>query len=397
MEKYTYFLLLGMIIIGIGCTDCEIDTPENYSFLRDGNSSVSYSGQTTRIQMASELTNAMLDFTKTENDLLEMFRNQKPDGSDANPFSSEALNESTKSISSKVAASSDYFSTNTVQSAKIKADFESWINAQVSEIFPNQNTLADENIAGQIADGSTVRYVSAKGLEYNQAVAKGLIGGLMVDQLVNNYLSPAVLDAGENRNNNDEELTEEGKSYTSMEHKWDEAFGYLFGLAEDGSDPLASLGADDFLNKYLKRVEDDDDFTGIAKNIVDAFTEGRTAIVNKEYSKRDKQAEILKDEISKVIGIRAVYYLQQGKLKLESNDRGGAFHDLSEGYGFVYSLQFTRKANSDDAYFTFEEVDAMIDTLEKEKGFWSITSSDLDQLSDDIADRFDFTVEEARD
>ena len=40
---------------------------------------------------------------------------------------------------------------------------------------------------------------NAGGLEYNQLVNKGLIGALMVDQMLNNYLSAAVLDEADNR------------------------------------------------------------------------------------------------------------------------------------------------------------------------------------------------------
>ncbi len=81
-----------------------------------------------------------------------------------------------------------------------------------------------------------------------------------------------------------------------------------------------------------------------------------------------------------MIGIRAVYYLQQGKLALESNNLGSAFHDLSEGFGFVYSLRFTRKSGSADTYFSKAEVDGFISALEADSGFYSITSETLDQL-----------------
>ena len=106
---------------------------------------------------------------------------------------------------------------------------------------------------------------------------------------------------------------EEGKSYTTMEHKWDEAYCYLFGVSSDESDPLATLGEDAFLNKYLSRVERDSDFEGIAQQVFDAFKLGRAAIVAGDYSVRDEQANIIRELISKVIAVRAVYYLQQGK------------------------------------------------------------------------------------
>jgi hypothetical protein len=248
--------------------------------------------------------------------------------------------------------------------------------------------------AGQIqeAGGGSVRYVNAKGIEYNQLINKGLIGALMVDQILNNYLSPAVLDAASNVADNDAESLNDGKNYTTMEHKWDEAFGYLYGKEADITAP--TLNNDSFLNKYLSRVEGDADFAGIAEEIYNAFKLGRAAIVAKDYTTRNVQAEILREKISEIVGIRAVYYLQQGKNNLPT-DKGGAFHDLSEGIGFIYSLQFTRMPNSTASYFTKAEVDEFMATLQNGNGFWDLSSETLDEMSATIAAKFNFTLAQA--
>jgi len=381
-----------------GCSDendVEIINPTTYEFTRNGESTVNFTGQTERIGMATELVSAMKDFSQDEEKLIEMYANQTLSGGDANPYTDAGLNASTKSVKSKVAASSDFFSTNSAESAVIKAEIQSWISAQVSEVFPAQNTLAESGVAGQIADGSSVRYVNAKGLEYNQAVSKSLIGALMVDQICNNYLSSSVLDDGQNISDNNDGIVVEGKPYTNMEHKWDEAYGYLFGAATDVANPLASLGEDAFLNKYLARVDNDSDFAGIANEIFQAFKLGRAAIVAGDYSVRDEQAEILREKVAEVVAIRAVYYLQQGKNALDRGDFGGGFHDLSEGFGFVYSLRFLRKSDSNDPYFTRSEVDSYMHQLTTGNGFWDIDSATLDEMSATIADRFSFTVSQA--
>ena len=121
---------------------------------------------------------------------------------------------------------------------------------------------------------------------------------------------------------------------------------------------------------------------------------GRAAIVAKDYVTRDAQAEILREKISEVVGIRAVYYLQQGKINLP-NDKAGAFHDLSEGIGFIYSLQFTRKPNSTDPYFTKSEVDGFLTTLQTGNGFWDLSSETLEEISTKIAAKFNFTLVQA--
>ncbi len=396
-------LLIPVFLIFSACDNTPeimIENPATYAFSRDGQSTVSFSGQTTRIQMATELINAMMDFDGADKALLlEMYRNETAAGEDANPFANAALNESTKSVKSKVAASKDFFSANTVDASVIKADFEKWIEAQIDEVFPAENELAEAGKPGQIADGSSTRYINAQGLEYNQAVNKGLIGALMLDQMLNNYLSTSVLDEADNRELNDAGTVAEGQVYTTMEHKWDEAYGYAYGTASDPADPNAGLGdADAFVSKYIGRVEGDDDFAGIADDIYQAFKLGRAAIVAGDYEVRDEQADIIREKMSEVIAIRAVYYLQQGKAGIEkaTPDYGAAFHDLSEGYGFIYSLQFTRIPGTSTPYFTKAEVDGFIsDLMGGTNGLWDVTPTTLDAISNTIADKFDFTVAQA--
>ena len=380
--------------------DLVIDEPVIYEFTRNGSSTVSFPGQTTRIQMGEELISSMMDFEgATEPLLLEMYRNQEPGGGDVDPFTSQQLNQATKSIKEKVAASEDYFAANATVSVQIKNEFETWMSKQVTEVFPNRNTLAAAGQPGQIADGSSVRYVNSQGLEYNQLVNKSLIGALMADQMLNNYLSRSVLDAGTNREDNDSGVLVDGKNYTTMEHKWDEAYGYLFGTSSDPANPLASLGEDSFLNKYLGRVENTEEFEGVAEEIFNAFKRGRAAIVAGDYDVRDEQAEFIRQRVSEIIGIRSVYYLESAKTILQSSspDYGAIFHDLSEAYGFIYSLQFTRVPGSDESYFSRQEVQSFLDRLlgDGPNGLWDLTPETLESLSNEIAAPFDFTVDQA--
>lgn len=398
MKKVILGLLMLSSFAFISCSDDdgnlpsdinEVIAPATYTFSRDGNSTVSYSGQTTRIQMGEEFSSALNDNTQTEATLDGMFAHVEGN----NDFSNADLNASNKSIRSKIAASADYFSANTTAANAIKADFDSWIANQVSEVFPNWGTTATAGNAGQLQEvgGGSTRYLSAKGLEYNQAISKSLIGALMVDQILNNYLSPSVLDAGSNIADNDAETVVEGKSYTSMERKWDEAFGYLYG-ADNATNPI--LNQDSFLNKYLSRVENDADFAGIASEVYEAFKLGRAAIVAKNYEVRDVQANIIREKISTIIGVRAVYYLQNGKNAL-ATDQAGAFYDLSKGFGFIYSLQFTHKPGTNEPYFTKTQVDGFISQLMTGNGFWDVTPATLDEISEAISAEFSFTTVQA--
>jgi hypothetical protein len=394
--------LLFLLAVGVfsACDDDDstpaIDLPDTYRFERNGQSTVDFSDQTIRILMAEELVAAMTDFTVSEQDLQLKYTNPPI----FDPFDNAELNASDNSVREKVAASVDFYGANTVDGTAIQQQFEAWLTAQVAEVFPGEQQLASIGVAGQIADGTSTRYVNAQGLEYNELVNKGLIGALMIDQMLNNYLSPTVLDEASNRVENDNATTEDGKDYTTMEHKWDEAYGYLYGTSSNPAEPNLTIGADDnFLNKYIARVENDEDFKGIADDILEAFTIGRAAIVAGDYALRDRQAAILREEISKVIGIRVVYYLQQAKIVLEAEPvaYGTVFHDLSEAYGFIYSLQFTRLGNANAPYFTKTEVDDfLIDLLDDgPNGLWDVTPATLQNMSESVAAAFSFTVEEA--
>lgn len=400
--KKRLFLPLAALVVFSSCENDETDTisvdipnPTTYTFERNGSSTVNFSGQTTRLAMGGEIVSALLTPSTSAEQLKAMYGHVEG----AMNFNNVALNASNKNMRSKTAASADFFSANTAVQAAIQADFDAWLTAQVVEIFPSWQVVAAPGVAGQIADGSATRYINAKGIEFDQLWIKGQIGALCTDQALNNYLSPAVLDAGTNRADNDAEILVQGQPYTNMEHLWDEAYGYVYGLNANPADPNSDLGADEFLNKYVGRVEGDEDFEGIADQLFQAFKLGRAAIVAKDYAVRDAQAEIIKLKVSEIIGTRVVYYLQQAKnlLGQEVPDYGAAFHDISEGYGFIYSLQFTRKPNSDEPYFTKAEVDAyLVDLMDDgPNGLWDIKLSTLENMAIEIAGRFEFSLEAA--
>ncbi|RFN60192.1 DUF4856 domain-containing protein [Marixanthomonas ophiurae] len=402
MKKLLYSAIIMSLVLASCSSDDEagdiqqdIEVPTNYVFERGGETTVQYPGQTTRLQMSAELIGSFKDFdSATKESLLNMFAHVEG----ANDFDNSALNASGKNIKSKIAASVDYFSANVAESAEIKADFESYISRQVDEVFPNENTVATTGVAGQIADGSSARYVTGKGLELNQAFAKGMMGALLADQILNNYLSTAVLDEASNREDNENEVLDGDSNYTTMEHKWDEAYGYLYGDPSiPVADPNSVLGVSDdhLLFNYLGVVNSDDDFAGVAQNIFEAFKTGRAAIVAGDYELRDEQVTIIKEGVSTIIAVRAVHYLQAGKQALADNNMGAAFHDLSEGFGFMYSLRFTNNPNTGAPYVSPSELETFKTQLLEGNGFWDVTPETLDSISATIATAFDFTVEQA--
>ena len=347
--------------------------PDSYSFTRDGVSTVFYTGQTARLNMAVELGNAVgrkpSEFTEAQ--IKTMFN-------DGTGFTDSTLDASGKKVGNKTGAS-------TYSSATIKPLFDGWITDATSNVFPAWNSDASAGVAGQITDsGSDPRTarVNAKGLELNQVFMKGLIGAFAADQIINNYLTSSKLDGAKDDNDagvlhyTSPNATE--ANVTKMEHYWDEGFGYLYGLDKQ---TYPALGKGVLLNKYLKKVEGDE--PGVSKKIYDAFALGRAAIVAKNYTLRDQQAQIVKSELSKVIGYKAAYYLRSGGAKKTAGNNADAFHALSEGYGFILSLQFTQDQDG-VPYMSNAEVNAMLSELMAGNGLWDRTEAELEAMATKI-------------
>lgn len=376
------------------------DVPQNYIFVNaDGESTISFEGQTTRLNQGAEILKDFFDFNATEASILSKLN-------EGQGFSNAALND-TKRIKNKIAEAV----ASSADQAEIRATFDGYIADQV-EVLLSQYASKDEvpvasaGVVGKLESETTsTRFVNAKGLELDQAFNKGLIGAFTLDQIINDYLT-LTEDEGV-QEDNDAGIKAEGKPYTNAEHFWDEAYGYLYGASDE--DVLGNPNSrhldevvDKFLYKYVQRVNADADFEGIADDIFQAFKTGRAAIVAKNYELSEAQADIIREKLSEIIGNRAVYYLRQGANKIRNSgvtaiNDGSAFHDWSEGYGFIFSLQFTYNTATGAPYFTKDEVDTYIALLEANNGFWSLADdlTSVDALAEIIASRFDFTVAQA--
>ena len=355
--------------------------PEEYSFTRGGVSTVFYTGQTARLGMATELKSAMNKTSYTQEQINNMF-------SSGTGFTDATLDASGKNVRGKTA-------TSPIAQSTVRPLFDSWIEEFTTVVAPAviAGTTASSGVAGSYteADGSRTVKVTAKGFELNQVFSKGLIGALQVDQIINNYLSFSKLDGA--REDNDTgvyaythpDATE--ASITKMEHYWDEAFGYLQGLDSQFKSGLGIAPNKDSanLNYYLNKINGQDNEAGISDTIYNAFISGRAAIVNKDYEERDKQAGIISAEISKVIGYKAHYYLVGGAEDITNGDWAAALHALSEAYGFILGLQFTKDL-SGNPYMTNTEVNDLLSRLSAgDGGFWERTVEELNTIADEVA------------
>ena len=348
--------------------------PANYEFVRDGASTVSFSGQTARLNMADEIYNALNTNTITKAQLLEMFNN-------GTGFSTDALNNAGKVVGSKTASGCNHGAL-----AVTKARYTDMLEDFADNVIPAWTATASNGSAGLLTDSKRTINVNAKGWEVDQTFIKGIIGGMCVDQIVNNYLDPCQLDSGTRREDNTSGILSSGKNYTDMEHKWDEGFGYLYGQEEDatrGDLGTSPLGNGTTLMKYFKKINDSN-MPGISEIVFDAFKLGRAAIVAGDYELRDAQAKIIMIHLSKVVGYKAVDYLEGYMDKMAAGDNADAIHALSEGYGFILSLMFTNDGTG-NPYFSESEVNSM---LLKMDNMWTVSNSDLTEMVSSIKSRF---------
>ena len=344
-------VMLGFLV---SCSDDDDNTsnpvptaPSTYTFEREVDgamvSTVSYGGQTTRLQQADELYAALNDASSTEAALDLMFAGVDTDGNGSFDtsagFSNPDLNGTSKLIRSKTSAYAN--------PASNLAVFDNWLAEFGNDVAPSLNTTtASAGVAGML-DGYQL---NAAGQELDQLFFKGLIGAFTLDQIINNYITPSQLDSGTRPAENTAGTLEDGKPYTTMEHKWDDGFGYLYGQVADveSNFGLPAVGEDtgNLLMKYFKKVEENYE-PGIAETVYNAFIAGRHAITIADYDARDAAATVIKTELSKVIGYYSIHYLNDYIAKAADGQIAKAHHSLSEAYGFMFSLQFTN--NGGDA------------------------------------------------
>jgi hypothetical protein len=360
--------LLSLVIVLSSCSknddvtpiSCTVETPTEYSYLIDGNSTVSYGGQTARLQMASELGSAASSETTTVEALRGMFENS------GSFFSDEALNSSSKQIKSKTAASAAVLSADQLA---LHTSFDAWFEDYATNVAPAiaAGTMAVSGTAGMVEN----RELNSKGMEYDQIIAKSLIGALCLDQVVNSYLSDAKI--GDAVDNTTRDPNEDNNA-TAMEHHWDEGYGYVYGkFGPDNT--LGDLESDGLLGKYLNK------FPEWKTTVFNAFKKGRQAIVDNCTDERDQQAQIIKETLSMVVASKAEGYLRSAAAADDLS--ADYFHALSEGYGFILSLQFTYNS-SGYAYFTNAEVNTMLTSLEAGMGFWDRTDTELIEMANAI-------------
>jgi hypothetical protein len=211
----------------------------------------------------------------------------------------------------------------TADAALFKALADSMV--KISKFY---TATASKGVPGKIGS----RLFNHTGLEFNQAVAKGLMGSLSMSNIVTLF----------NKIPKDDNSTVVAGQGTAMQHDWDLAFGYL-GIPKnyDSSVAYASttvdrpLGLGGYLRERGRYIQ-------AGGRIFEAFRKGRAAIDAKDYKTRDAAMATILEYVEKLVAAAAYTYVTNPQTQTKLDDK---FHGLSEGYGFILALKY-RPANS---------------------------------------------------
>ncbi|UKN02073.1 DUF4856 domain-containing protein [Paracrocinitomix mangrovi] len=305
-----------------------LDIPTTYSFSdNSGNATVSYDGQTERLDQLEEMAIYMesgASVAISTSNLNDMFYNVNGDGNGNFSFTS-----------SKMLADKCF----TTDSATITGWFDSL--AIASQSFAN---TASNGQAGVLTSGTSTYLFDARGFEYAEMIEKGIMGAVFMNQALNVYFG----DDKMNVDNTTAVDPDNGKYYTTMEHHWDEAFGY-FGVAADFPTNTTDIR---FWGKYCNSRNADLSSNTIMMN---AFLEGRAAIVGDELTIRDENILVIREMWERICAAQAVAYLQEAQGYF-GNDNAKYLHALSEAYAFVKCLTYVPLATRKISYTQIDTI-----------------------------------------
>ena len=319
-KKRVLSLIMISMFIYTGCEDdhdhdddekvVKITEPATYTFnsrFADGVSSVSYSGQVVRNLLINDIKTQMGTDAGTKNPatLVSMMANDNAD-------------RDILSASGMTTVQTKYHDIST-------SHLNDRLTAVASYTIPGYDANAGALVNGWVQETVANGKTRATGIRLDQMTQKTLWGAISYWQATSKYMSKIPGD--------DNTVAVEGKSYTAMEHHWDESFGY-FGAALDyntgytddndrKSSPYFDSNSDgkiDFKTEYnvgwavtaAKRdlctgCDAGLDFT---KTIFDAYIKGRTMIVNQEpLAQILEQRDLIMATWEKVVAAVTIHYI----------------------------------------------------------------------------------------
>ena len=326
LKNMLLYLSSLMLFAIIGCEDSEdtvvapttggtaIETPTVYDFTSrfDDNSSVSYSGQVARNLLIGDIKGQMGTTAGSGNPAttLAMMANSMP------------------SMAILAAENLDLPTLQTAYHDISTSQLNDRLDAVADIILPGYNANAGDCITGWVNEAAVAGITRANGVHLGQITQKTLWGAVSYWQATSKYFNYLEGDVETN------DVAVEGKNYSSMEHHWDESFGY-FGAAVDYHkitsypDDLARKtqmyfdtnadGSVDFLSEFTtgwavtaaKRDLCSGCTTGdFTETIFNAYLEGRTLITNQApLAEVLAQRDIINTTWEQVVAAVTMHYI----------------------------------------------------------------------------------------
>ncbi len=324
--------------------------PTTYSFTDgNGNSTVSYSGQTERLNQLTELiTKIKTGRTSVLNaqDLQDMFANTGGNGNGNFSFTS------TKQLRDKT------FSLDVTA-------IEALLNESATASIDFASTASDGQ-AGVLTSGTSSYLFDANGRDMAELVEKSVMGAVFMYQALNVYFG----DGKMNVDNTTAVNAGAGQYYTAMEHYWDEAFGY-FGVDID----FPNVAATRFWGKYCNSQNAT---LNSNADMMNNFLKGRAAIGGSVISDRDAAIAAIRTEWEDISAFQAITYLSDA-VGYFGNDEANYLHSLSEAYAFAWNLRYAADTTRRMSVSEHADLMNMFGT-----NFWSLNVTDLNNIKSTI-------------
>ncbi len=326
--KMFAFAAFFSTILFPACTPDELvevldyDIPAIYNFEH-----VSYSGQTQRLAMLTEMTSYMKSGTSTDVSL------------DLDKLSAMYINDSSLAGWEGSYESSKQLKNKTFE--LVQADFETLLAQMVDASASANNYTAGTAGISISSDGTKTYLFNERGVEPVQLIEKGLMGACFYYQATTVYL-------GLDKMNADNTTVEPGVG-TAMEHHWDEAFGYL-------GAPIDFPTNIDGLFFWAKYANTTNAITDNNQAIMEPFLTGRAAISNNDLQTRDAAIVEVREVWEQIVAATAIHYLNIAMVSFD--DEAVRLHALSEALAFVYSLKFNEEKSQSN-----EVIDAYLSQL----------------------------------
>ncbi len=295
------------------------DIPETYNF-----DNVSFSGQTSRLDMLEEISDYIATATTPgtvldAHRLRDMFENQN------NPFTFVA----TKQLKDKC-----FLADQTL--------IETWMDAVANSSTSTQPAASGVAGIATSLDGTEHFLLDSNGFEHAELIEKGIMGAVFYYQAVGVYLTES-----KTGSTVDNTTVTDGEG-TALQHHWDEAFGYFGAPIDFPTNTNARF--------WAKASTQRDALISSNEAIMTAFITGRAAINHDDHTTKTAQIAIIRDNWEKVIAATAIHELNEAKSHL--GDDALRNHEISEAIGYTRALKYSPVKKITDA-----QIQSIIDML----------------------------------